>query len=134
MGIFPYVLLPIRFIGGGKSILFPMTERLLRFYTYSFNKTMKKLFVLVVLATMVGSTMFAQSVKREGNTFVEVKSDKVSLKNDSLTTLKYKTKDGKEYPIYLSKNGKAFIVRVSKKSGREYKQYLPQVTEELNKK
>lgn len=95
---------------------------------------MKRLFVLVVLATMVGSTMFAQSVKREGNTFVEVKSDKVSLKNDSLTTLKYKTKDGKEYPIYLSKNGKAFIVRVSKKSGREYKQYLPQVTEELNKK
>lgn len=97
------------------------------------TKIMKRLLTLVVLALMVG-TIFSQNVKREGNTFVEVKSDKVSLKNDSLTAMTYKAKDGKEYPIYLSKNGKAFIVRVSKKSGREYKQYLPQVTEQLNKK
>ena len=96
---------------------------------------MKKLFISVVLALMVGAPVFAQSeIKREGTTFVEVQSDKVSLKNCTKTNYTYKTKDGKEYPIYLSKNGKAFIVRVSKKTGREYKQYLPQITEQINNK
>jgi uncharacterized protein YxeA len=94
---------------------------------------MKKILALVALAFMVGAPIFAQDVKREGNTFVQVQSDKVSLKNDTKTQYTYKAKDGKEYPIYLSKNGKAFIVRVSKKSGKEYKQYLPQVTEQLSK-
>lgn len=94
---------------------------------------MKKLLTLVALVMLMGAPIFAQDVKREGTTFVEVKSDKVSLKNDTKTKYTYKAKDGKEYPIYVSKNGKAFIVRVSKKSGREYKQYLPQVTEQLSK-
>lgn len=93
---------------------------------------MKKYLFLVALVMMAGAPIFAQDVKREGNTFVYVQSDKVSLKNDTKTQYTYKAKDGKEYPIYLSKNGKAFIVRVSKKSGREYKQYLKEVTEQLN--
>ena len=95
---------------------------------------MKKFLALVALAFMVGAPIFAQDVKREGNTFVQVQSDKVSLKNDTKTQYTYKDKNGKEYPIYLTKNGKAFIIRVSKKNGREYKQYLPQVTEQLKKK
>lgn len=94
---------------------------------------MKKFLALVALAFMVGAPIFAQDVKREGNTFVQVQSDKVSLKSDTKTQYTYKSKDGKEYPIYLSRNGKAFIVRVSKKSGKEYKQYLPQVTKQLSK-
>lgn len=95
---------------------------------------MKKFLALVALTLMVGAPIFAQDVKREGNTFVQVQSDKVSLKNVTKTQYFYKDKSGKEYPIYLTKNGKAFIVRVSKKSGKEYRQYLPQVTEQLKKK
>jgi uncharacterized protein YxeA len=95
---------------------------------------MKRLLTLVALVMMAGATIYAQDVKREGNTFVQVQSDTVSLKNDTKTKYTYKAKDGREYPIYLSKNGKAFIVRVSKKSGKEYRQYLPQVTEQLNNK
>ena len=94
---------------------------------------MKKLLLLVALVMLMGAPIFAQDVKRNGNTFEQVQSDKVTLKNDTKTKYTYKAKDGKEYPIYLSRNGKAFIVRVSKKSGREYKQYLPQVTEQLSK-
>ena len=93
---------------------------------------MKKLFLSIVLAMMAG-TIFPQEVKREGTTFVEVASTKVNLTNATKTKYTYKAKDGKEYPIYLSKNGKAFIVRVSKKSGKEYRQYLPEVTEHLTK-
>lgn len=96
---------------------------------------MKRLFIMVALACMVGATSFAQGVQRQGNTFVQVekpKSDKVTLKNDKKTEYTYKAKDGNVYPIYLSKNGKAFIIRISKKTGREYKQYLPEVTEQIN--
>lgn len=92
---------------------------------------MKKLFIMLVLACMVG-TISAQSVKREGNVFVE---QKATFKNTGKKTeYTYKDRDGKEYPIYLSKNGKAYIVKVSKKKGTEYPKYLPEVTEQLKKK
>lgn len=74
----------------------------------------------------------AQSVKRQGDVFIQQSTPKtITLKNDSKTKFTYKTKDGKQYPIYLSRNGKAFIVRTSK-NGKLYKQYLPEVTQELN--
>lgn len=85
---------------------------------------------MVILALMVG-TSGAQNVQRQGNVFVEQKAARTTQAQK--TEYVYKAKDGKEYPIYLSKNGKAFIIRVSKKTGKEYRQYLPQVTEELNK-
>ena len=89
----------------------------------------------MALMLLAASTMSAQSVQRKGNTFVQVESNKVEVsKNDTKTAYTYKAKDGKEYPIYLSKNGKAFIIRVSKKTGKEYKQYLPEVTEQLKGK
>ena len=34
------------------------------------------------------------------------------------------TKGDKDYPVYKTKNGSYFILRISKKSGKEYKQYL----------
>jgi hypothetical protein len=92
--------------------------------------------ILLVLLFALGSlSSMAQDskVRLEGTTFVQVKSDKVSTKNDTKTQYTYEAKDGKKYPIYLSKNGKAYIIRVSKKTGREYKQYLPEVTEQLSK-
>ena len=93
---------------------------------------MKKVLFTILLAMMVG-TINAQSVKieRKGNVFVEQK-DTAFVNNGTKTKYTYKASDGKEYPIYLSKNGKAYIVRVSKKSGKLYKQYLPKVTEQLN--
>ena len=84
---------------------------------------------MVILAFMVG-TSGAQNVQRQGKVFVEQKATRTT---STKTEYVYKAKDGKEYPIYLSKNSKAFIIRVSKKTGKEYRQYLPQVTEELNK-
>ena len=93
---------------------------------------MKRLMVMVALVFMGATFVYSQGeIKREGTTFVQVKSDKVTLKNDTKTQYTYKASDGKVYPIYLSKNGKAFIVRVSKKTGREYKQYLPEVTAQI---
>ena len=92
---------------------------------------MKKLFIMLALVFMAGaSNVSAQDVKRQGNMFVQQQS---STSTATKTKYTFKAKDGKVYPIYLSKNGKAFIIRVSKKTGKEYKQYLPEVTKQLGK-
>lgn len=43
---------------------------------------------------------------------------------DKLTGEKFKTSKGEIFPIYVSENGKYYILRVSKKTGKQYKQYL----------
>lgn len=86
---------------------------------------MKKLFIMaaMLLAFSVNnSNTYAQSVKREGTTFV-VSS---SRKSAEATKTKYTWKVGNtEYPIYISPSGSCYIIKTSKKSGKEYKQYLP---------
>lgn len=85
---------------------------------------MKKLFIaaIMLLALSVNnSSTYAQSVKREGTTFV-VSS---SRKSEPIKT-KFTWKIGDvEYPIYISSTGSCYIIKVSKKTGKEYKQYLP---------
>lgn len=40
----------------------------------------------------------------------------------------YTTIDGEKFPVYLSKNGKAFVIRTSKKTGNPYRSYLKEVS------
>lgn len=91
---------------------------------------MKKLLIIIAMSCAMCAGL-AQNVQRQGNTFVQVSNTK-SSKPAQKTIYTYKAKDGKVYPIYLSARGKAFIIRVSKKTGKEYKQYLPEVTTHLN--
>lgn len=76
----------------------------------------------------------AQSVIRQGNTFVQDSSKSTKIKKDHplLTKYCYLASDGTKYPIYMSANGKCFIIRTSK-NGKQYKQYLPEVTKQLSK-
>ena len=37
----------------------------------------------------------------------------------------YKAADGKTYTVYVGQRGGKYILRVSKKTGKEYKYYLP---------
>lgn len=93
---------------------------------------MKKLFIILLLSLTM--TAGAQTkVTQHGKVFIE-RRDTTFHNNGTPTEYTYKANDGKQYPIYLSKNGKAYIVRTSKKTGKQYKQYLPQVTEQLNKR
>lgn len=98
---------------------------------------MKKLFIMaaMLLAFSVNnSSTYAQSVKREGTTFV-VSS---SRKSTEPTKTKFTWKVGDvEYPIYISSTGSCYIIKTSKKTGKEYKQYLPkevcaEICKELN--
>ena len=86
---------------------------------------MKKLFILAVILLALSvnnSNTYAQSVKREGTTFVV--SSSRSKSEPTKTKFTWKVGDV-EYPIYISSTGSCYIVKTSKKSGKEYKQYLP---------
>jgi len=83
---------------------------------------MKK--VTIVLGLILASAMaFSQPklVKNANGDYVMQKA--VRTNDDSLTGKKVISSDGNEYPIYVSKNGKYYIKRVSK-AGNQYKQYL----------
>lgn len=69
--------------------------------------------------------------KRDGKTFVEQKSN--VLKGDTITAYMWRDSAGKEYPIILHRYAKgekagkvvAYVIRVSKKTGNEYRYFLP---------
>ena len=73
---------------------------------------------------------FAQQFKQEGKKFVQT-SSVTATKDSTKTEYTFQTKDGKNYPIFLSKTGKAYIWRVSK-NGKGYRMYLPQIGKTIN--
>lgn len=93
---------------------------------------MKKLLFMLCLILLGGITVKAQEVIRKGNTFEQV-SKKKSKEAYKLTQYTYIAADGTKYPIYISEKGKYFIFRKSAKTGKEYRQYLPNVNKELSK-
>lgn len=94
---------------------------------------MKKLLFILCLILLGGIAVKAQEVVRNGNTFTEV-SKKKQKEAFKLTPYTYVASDGTKYPIYISDKGKYFIIRKSKKTGKEYRQYLPKVQEQLEHK
>lgn len=92
---------------------------------------MKKFLIILVMLIMgmTGTTCVAEVV-RNGNTFETVQTSQT----DVLTPYTWKDKNGKTYPIYISKKGACYIKRISKKTGKEYKYYLPkEVQEQIHK-
>lgn len=88
--------------------------------------------IAMTLCFIFQITSSSQEIKRVGNTFIEqCDSSKKQRKEPTKTKYTYIDKKGVSYPVYLSSTGKAFIVRVSKKTGKQYRQYLPNVTKQL---
>ena len=90
---------------------------------------------------------YGQSVTRQGNTFNQnppkqhvedtttlKKTFKITKDKPVLTKYTYKTTRGETYPIYMSTAGRCFIIRTSSRSGKQYRQYLPEVTKQLSGK
>lgn len=91
------------------------------------------LLTIIAILTLTFSTN-AEIVK-EGKTF---KMEQTSSSKYTQTDYEWETKDGQVYPIYITNKGKFFIFKISKKTGNEYKYYLPEeaqisLTEQLNK-
>ena len=99
----------------------------------------------IILVGLVGcQTTKAQTVKREGKTFIAESSRGASDSNDVQTTYKWKDNKGQEYFIVLHKYTKgdkkdqwgAYVIRKSAKTGKEYKYYFPkndEVAREIQK-
>lgn len=94
---------------------------------------MKKLIIAVIMLLSVSMSVSGQSVQRQGNTFTQV-SNKKSAGKDEGTATKYQYVDskGKVYTVMLSSTGKAFIWKTSQKTGKAYKQYLPEIGKQIN--
>lgn len=104
---------------------------------------MKRFILLAIMALTLALPSMGQEIAkktdtttviREGNVF---KSNKVSndrQSKETKTNYEYEDSKGKTYPIYLSSTGKAFIKVISKKTGKEYRRYIPEVGKQINPK
>lgn len=90
---------------------------------------MRKFLIILVMLIMAGTTCIAEVV-RNGNTFETVQTSQTDVQ----TPYTWKDKDGKTYPIYITKKGACYVKRISKKTGKEYKYYLPKETREQIRK
>lgn len=81
-----------------------------------------KLIIALVLMLSAVSISYA-GVVRDGNTFKTEQTSSTS--QDTETKYKWQDKEGKEYSIYVTKKGACYVKRISKKTGKEYKYYLP---------
>lgn len=89
-----------------------------------------KSILLTIILCFGALNIQAQNIERKGNTFTQVST---TVGNKEIKTqYTFEDKKGNKYVIYLSSKGKAYIKKVSKKSGREYKQYLPDVGKKIN--
>lgn len=94
---------------------------------------MKKMIICISMMLAFGLVSNAQNVTRQGNTFTQV-FNKKSAGKETKTQYTYTDSKGVVYPVYLSSTGKAFIKKVSKKTGKEYRQYLPEIGKQINPK
>ena len=97
---------------------------------------MKKIILAAIMLLSLNVGVQAQSVVKSGNTFTQVSNNKGGKSGGKETKTQYTFKDskGNSYPVYLSSTGKAFIKKVSKKTGKEYKQYMPEIGKQINPK
>ena len=88
--------------------------------------------LIIILALLLGSFTGYAEVTREGNTFKVEKTATTS--SDTQTKYTWQDKEGNKYPIFITKKGACYVKRVSKKTGKEYKYYLPKDIQETIKK
>lgn len=85
---------------------------------------------MIVLSTIT----YGQSVKRNGNVFIQ---DTTTVRKASIgekTKFTYKDRKGTEYPIYITKSGAVYIDRISSKTGKPYRMYLSKdIKEQIHK-
>lgn len=89
-------------------------------------------YIITLLVALIVSVASYADVVREGNTFKVEKT--ASVNRDQQTPYTWQDKEGKTYPIFITKNGSCYIIKVSKKTGKEYKYYLPKEVQEQIKK
>jgi len=84
----------------------------------------KSIFTLILCA--VGYFAAGQTTRdAKGNYYTASKQGQQAAKTDSTTVYTYTDAKMKTWPVYEGKNGGRYIWRVSSKTGKGYRQYLP---------
>ena len=79
----------------------------------------------VTFLILSGATCSAQTiVKPNANGIYKSVSDTNTIKKDIDTGKIYEDSKGAKYPIYQGAKGGYYIIRISKESGKSYRQYL----------
>lgn len=96
------------------------------------KKTLLTLAFLALAISVQGQEKATEKTyKRDGKSFVQTSTRATA--NDLATAYVWRDKQGNEYPIFLHRYTKgekagrttAYVFRTSKKTGKEYKYYLP---------
>jgi hypothetical protein len=90
-----------------------------------------KRYIFCLLIALFSIASYSQDVVKEGKTF---KVQTTQTTSEQQTEYTWEDKKGVKYPIFISKNGACYIKRISSKTGKEYKQYLPKEIQETIKK
>ena len=85
-------------------------------------------YIIALLVALSMSVASYAGVVKEGNVYVQTTTA------EKETGVYYKDKDGILYIIYVSPKGSLYIKRISKKTGMEYKYYLPKEIQKTIKK
>lgn len=75
---------------------------------------------ILFISVLFTLNLSAQDYKFSNNTYYKESLQKI---DDKATGYFYSVKDVK-YPIYISSRGSCYIIRISQKTNKEYKQYL----------
>lgn len=90
-----------------------------------------KRYIFCLLIALFSIASYSQDVVKEGKTF---KVQITQTTSEQQTEYTWEDKKGVKYPIFISKNGACYIKRISSKTGKEYKQYLPKEIQETIRK
>lgn len=90
---------------------------------------MKHLIIILLVALLTSVASYADVV-REGNTF-KIEN---TTSEDTKTKYTWEDEEGNKYPIFITAKGACYIFKVSKRTNKVYKRYLPKDIQEQIKK
>jgi len=73
---------------------------------------------------LIAANCDAQNVTRDAQGNYTAAPSEARTERDSVTGLSYTDAQGKIFPVYKGAKGSHYVCRVSKKSGKFYRQYL----------
>ena len=78
---------------------------------------------IIVMLVFCGSILSAQITRLPNGDYKQEVSKKATTETKTLNV--FIDKEGNKYPIYKGKKGGLYVYRISKKSGKTYRYYLP---------
>ena len=92
------------------------------------------LLLITICCSFVANADGDKSFKCENNTYSS--TGRVKSNTEPVATgFNWIDSKGNSYPIYMSASGSCYILKVSKKTNKEYKQYLkPDISQDICKK